>query len=379
MFRLEPGLRAGILAALLWIGSAAGFAAVVWFGLYRGDVVRLVLIETIPVGTWQREQPWPGIIALASTLGFGASVAWGIGRLHTVAAASSRTALLLGSWLIVVLAGGAIGLAAGIGTVIGSGVPRLAFLAQGVPGAIALGLAAGVLYGWMPAWLSLPPRRPGDAAPASIAPQVLGGVAIAAAVGLIVATALVVAQSRRAGLEGQAPPSVIQPQPAPVPTGTPPAPIAPGEHPIDPAWCTPSQLLLHAGGGDAATGHRAAMLIATNTGGDGCVLPGYPDVAFADEHGVAVEAAVRHGGGFMTDDPGASPFELEPGARAVAYLAWDATDGRTAIPQVYIAPYPGALRTLTFVDPEFDITAQTEVAVTAWSPPEDDVTPTTAP
>jgi hypothetical protein len=375
MFRLEPGLRAGILAAVLWLVSGAGFAVVVWFGLYRGDVVRLVLVETIPVQTWQREQPWPIVIALASTLAFGASAAWGIARLHTAAAGSSRAALLMGSWLVVVLAGAATGLAAGIGTVAGDGVPRLAFLAQGVPGAVSLGAAAGLLYGWMPAWLSLPPRRPGDAAPASVAPQVVGAVAIAAIIGLIVATGLVVAESRREGLGGQAPPPVVQPGPAPVPTGTPPPSVAPGEHPVDPSWCTSSQLLLQSGGADGATGHRAALLVATNTGEDGCVLPGYPDVAFADEHGVAVEAAVRCGGGFMTDDPGASPFELEPGARAVAYLAWDATDGRTLIPQVYLAPYPGAQRSLTLVDPPFDITAQTEVAVTAWAPAEDDATP----
>jgi hypothetical protein len=35
---------------------------------------------------------------------------------------------------------------------------------------------------------------------------------------------------------------------------------------------------------------------------------------------------------------------------------------------VYIAPYPGAQRSLAIVEPRFDITAQTEVAVTAWAP-----------
>jgi hypothetical protein len=368
MFRLEPGLRAGILAAALWLASGACFAVVVWFGLYRGDVIRLILVETVPVEIWQRAQPWPVVIALASSLAFGASSSWAIGRLHAAAPDSPRSTLLLGSWLLVVLAGAAVGLAAGVGSLVGSGVPRLAFLAQGVPDAAVLGVAAGLLYGWMPAWLSLPRRRPAEPTPASVTPQVLGAVAIAAGIGLIVATALVAAQSRREGMQGIAPPSVVQPAPAPVPTGTPPPAVAPGEHPADPSWCTPSQLLLQAGGADGATGHRAATITATNIGEDGCVLPGYPDVAFADEHGVAVEAVVRYGGGFMTDDPGPSPFALPPGTRAVARLAWDATDGRSLIPQVYIAPYPGAQRSLAIVEPRFDITAQTEVAVTAWAP-----------
>jgi hypothetical protein len=162
MFRLEPGLRAGILAAALWLASGACFAVVVWFGLYRGDVIRLILVETVPVEIWQRAQPWPVVIALASSLAFGASSSWAIGRLHAAAPDSPRSTLLLGSWLLVVLAGAAVGLAAGVGSLVGSGVPRLAFLAQGVPDAAVLGVAAGLLYGWMPAWLSLPRRRPAE-------------------------------------------------------------------------------------------------------------------------------------------------------------------------------------------------------------------------
>ncbi|HWM34899.1 MAG TPA: DUF4232 domain-containing protein [Pseudolysinimonas sp.] len=372
MFRLAPGLRAGLAASGLWLASALLFAAATWVGLYRGDAIRLVLIETIPVGTWQLDQPWPVVIAVTSLVAFGAAVAWGVALLHRAASSAPRGVLLLATWLVVVLAGAAAGGLTGVGAVIGTGVPRAAFFAQGVPDAIALGTAAGLVFGWMPAWLALPPRRSGEAVTASVAPSALGAVALVAAIALTVSTALVVADARQAGLAGEAPPSVVQPEPEPVPTGTPPPPVAPGEHPSDPSWCTPSQLTLVTAGADAATGHRAATLRATNTSADGCVLPGYPDVAFADEHGMAVGATVRYGGGFMTEDPGPAPFRLEPGADAIAFLAWDVTDGRTMIAQLYLAPYPGAQRTLCIVQPGLDITALTEVAVTAWAPKKTD-------
>ncbi len=107
---------------------------------------------------------------------------------------------------------------------------------------------------------------------------------------------------------------------------------------------------------------------ATNTGRDTCVLPGYPDLAFADEHGIEVPAAVRDGSGFMTQDAGPAALVLAPGDQAVASLAWDATDGRSVIRDLFLAPYAGADRQL-IVTAGMDITAQTEVAVTAWSRP----------
>ncbi len=127
------------------------------------------------------------------------------------------------------------GAATGIGNLIGNGPPpRLAFIAQGLPDAIALGLAAGLLIGWIPAWISLPPRKAvqesppapyrGNRPPAS---AVTGVTAALAGVVLIVSTGIVVADARQAGLAGALPPSVQQPQADPVPTGTPPPPVAP--------------------------------------------------------------------------------------------------------------------------------------------------------
>ena len=371
MFRRAPGLLAGLVAALLWLASGVLFGLIVWFGLYTGDVVRLFVAETVPVEIWHAGAPWMVLIPLASTLAFGGATAWAIGRVAPQAAtsgSSARTLRFLASWMVVVLAGAAVGAAGGIGTLLGSGPPpRLAFVVQGLPDAVAAGLGAGLLLGWLPALIALGRARPATTASPTPAVTAPGVVAAIAALVLIASTAVVVSDARQAGLAGEAPSSVQQPQPDPVPTGTPPPIVAPGDHPIDPSWCTPSQLQLEAGAADAATGHRSAILVATNTGQDACVMPGYPDVAFADEHGVAVEAAVRYGGGFMTEDPGATPFALAPGTEAVARIAWDATDGRTVIPQLYLAPFPGAERTLLILEQGLDITAATEVAVTAWA------------
>jgi hypothetical protein len=94
-------------------------------------------------------------------------------------------------------------------------------------------------------------------------------------------------------------------------------------------------------------------------------MTGYPDLAFADEHGSAVAAAVRNGSGFMAQDPG--PVTLHPGDRVIAVLAWDATDGRSIIPQLWVAPYAGADRNL-LTTTGMDITADHPAAVMTKAP-----------
>jgi hypothetical protein len=367
MFRVEASVRAGIAAAVLWLASGVVFAAIVWFRLYTGDVIRLLVPETIPVETWQLSLPWQVAIPLLSTLFVAAAAAFGTGRLRTPGSEPPRRVLLLAIWLVVVATGAVVGVLTGIGALIGNGQPpRLAFIAQGLPDAIAPALYWGLLTGWLPALVSLPPRGGREASP-RMPWQLPAVIALVSGVSLVAATAVVTAEARSAGLQGEPPSSVQEPQPDPIPTGTPPPMVAPGTYVIDPSWCTPSQLLLAAGGADAATGHRTAAVSATNVGQDPCVLPDYPDVAFADEHGVAVEAAVRHGGGFMTDDPGPAALTLQPGDMATAFLAWDATDGRTVIPTLYLAPYAGAERQFIALAQQFDITAASEVAVTAWA------------
>jgi hypothetical protein len=59
-------------------------------------------------------------------------------------------------------------------------------------------------------------------------------------------------------------------------------------------------------------------------------------------------------------------LELEPGSTAVSYAAWDATDGRTTLDTLYVAPFAGAERTVVTLERAWDLTAASVVAVTAW-------------
>ena len=60
----------------------------------------------------------------------------------------------------------------------------------------------------------------------------------------------------------------------------------------------------------------------------------------------------------MAIDPGPAPITLEPGSSATSELGWDASDGRTLIGAVWIAPYQGVTRTVLPAD--FDITAEAD-------------------
>ena len=57
------------------------------------------------------------------------------------------------------------------------------------------------------------------------------------------------------------------------------------EGPIGSDWCEAGNLSIEVAGADAATGHRRAVLRATNVGSAPCVLDGYPDIAIADALG----------------------------------------------------------------------------------------------
>jgi uncharacterized protein DUF4232 len=380
--------RLGAATAAIWLLCGAAFGLVVWFGLLRGDIVRLLVPETIDPRHWTSPMPWPIVVPAASTVLAGA-LASALGNIILRrSATSARAVVVLALWLVVVATFAVVGTLSGISLLIGRGAPAsLSTVAQGLPADLAPALYAGLITGWIAALLATigRPRVGGRAVPPPIPSPVSADgrgstrpgrrldaaimvVAAASAVALVAAGAAESAQASASGLAGHAPPSMQQPAPTPVPTGTPPPARAPGDHPADPNWCTVSQLAFADLGGDAATGHREESVQVTNTGRDHCVLPGYPDVAFADAHGVDVPAAVRNGSGFMTQDPGSAALTLAPGDRAVAWLAWDATDGRTVIPQLYLAPYAGADRQL-LITRGMDITAQTEVAVTAWSRP----------
>jgi hypothetical protein len=158
------------------------------------------------------------------------------------------------------------------------------------------------------------------------------------------------------------------PAPEPIPTGTPVPGVAPGEWQADPLWCTSGQLEMTAGTADAATGHRALVMRATNVSDAACIMEGYPDVAFADVYSNALSVEVDHGGTMLGADAGVTRIEVEPGASVVSTLGWDAmpTAGLETAGWLHLAAYHGAERQMVVV--ETDITGGT-VSVTAWAAP----------
>jgi hypothetical protein len=106
-----------------------------------------------------------------------------------------------------------------------------------------------------------------------------------------------------------------------------------------------------------------------NTGGSPCVLNSYPDVAFNDVAGWAMEVLLVRGGSFMTTDPGVRPVIVVPGGTAEAYLGWNAMAGAgdTRVGTVLVAPFSGAARSSLAMD--LDMVNGGYVAVTAWSLP----------
>ena len=84
----------------------------------------------------------------------------------------------------------------------------------------------------------------------------------------------------------------------------------------------------------------------TNNGSAPCVLESYPDVAFDNVDGWAIDVLVVHGGSFMTDDPGIKPVTLAPGESAQASMGWNAmaAAGDTRVGSMLVAPYAGTLR-----------------------------------
>jgi hypothetical protein len=144
----------------------------------------------------------------------------------------------------------------------------------------------------------------------------------------------------------------------------PPQDLVSPEGPIGSDWCPAGSLSIEIEGGDATTGHREAVLRATNVSNTPCVLDGYPDVAIADAHGNEVPLEIVHGSSFMATDPEPSIIILAPGDGAASVLGWDATDGRTSIGAVYVAAYAGMPRVALVAS--WNMTPSTHIATTAW-------------
>ena len=370
-----------VLASLMWFGSGAIYGLLTWFSVIPVSP-ELVFPETISAYTWQSVAPWNVVLPALGTLAFAAVFAVLLLLLR-------RTFITV--WFAAIGASFVTALLFAIGQTLANWPPmRAAMVLQYVTEALPDSAYFGLVWGWLPATVAvLLARR--EAAQAGVAPVAspselpianrdadaaaraprrsrLVAASVAALLAVVVGGGIVAsvpaANTANRALNDNTPPEIVQPQPSYTPP--PPVSVAPGDFTIPAEWCTGAQLSLLAGGGDAATGHRQYSFTATNVSDTACVLEGYPDFAFGNSESGDLGVTVFHGGSFLTEDAGDTPITLEPGARALTQLGWNAnaTAGVFATETIWAAPYPGAER-LPFAE-ELDITAGSTVAATAW-------------
>lgn len=146
--------------------------------------------------------------------------------------------------------------------------------------------------------------------------------------------------------------------------------------------CTPADLTLELGAGDAAMGHRYSAIVATNDSDRACTLRGYPGIGARGEWGsrfllvASQEAVTGQDDPALASDP--PPVTVLPGETAIAPLEWTGelagaesewasilvvqpAAGQTpvAVPAVLAEPTSGAV----------DIGMQTTVRVAWWRAP----------
>jgi len=363
-----------LVATLLWFASGAAYGLLTWFSVLPISPA-LVFPETIGASTWQSVAPWNAVLPALGALAFAAIFALLLALLRRS---------FVAVWFAAIAASFLTALIFAVGQTVADWPPmRAAMVLQYVTDALPDAGYWGMIWGWVPALVAVLLRRR-VASRAAVVPVAFESVSDAAApaprrataVPALVAALLVLvagvgivasvpaANTANRALNDDTPAPIVQPQPAYTPP--PPVSVAPGDFTIDPGWCTNAQLSLLDGGGDAATGHRQFSFTATNISDTACVLDGYPDFAFGNAESGDLGVNVFHGGSFMTEDAGATPITLEPGARAMTQLGWNAnaTAGVFATDTIWTAPYPGAER-LPFPQ-QLDITAGSTVAATAW-------------
>ena len=369
---MRPSLLVTTAAAtLLWFASGVAYGLFVWFGVLPVSP-EIVFPETIDAYTWQSVAPWNIVLPALGVFAFAAVFAL---LVHLLRRPGRGTFLPV--WFAAIAASFVTSLLFAIGQTAANWPPmRAAMVLQYVTEALPDAGYWGIVWGWVPAVVAvLLARRavapvtdaPDAAAPAprraSAVPAIVAALLVLVA-GVGIVTSVPAANTANRALYDDTPPAIVEPQPTFTPP--PPASVAPGDFLIPAGWCTADQISLLAGGGDAATGHRQFSFSATNVSDAPCVLEGYPDVAFGNDESGDLGVNVFHGGSFMTEDAGAAPITLGPGARALTQLGWNAnaTAGVFATQTIWAAPYPGAVR-LPFSQ-ELDITAGSTVAVTAW-------------
>lgn len=156
----------------------------------------------------------------------------------------------------------------------------------------------------------------------------------------------------------------------------------PATAPADAETCTPADLTLALGAGDAAMGHRYSAIVATNDSDRPCTLRGYPGIGARGEWGSQFLLVASQEGLTGQDDPALAadppPVTILPGETAIAPLEWtgelagaesewasilvvQAAAGQTpvAVPAVLAEPTSGPV----------DIGMQTTVRVAWWRAP----------
>ncbi|MGN6326190.1 DUF4232 domain-containing protein [Pseudolysinimonas sp.] len=346
-------IGAGLLAAVLWAATA--------------------LLAQVPIGPrplgWIAQVLVPGplvelaalpIAAQAAVVVIGALV---LGVLVTGAALLARGPIRVPVvWLAVPLAAFVVGLAMGLGQVLGVS-PRLGVSFPVADVARSLGVQAwGLLVGWAPAFVA------GWSAdgPSRRIPGTVLGVAAPLLVSALVASMAVAAPLRYAALDHRAAASPAAPS-APATASPSTASATPGDD-LATTDCPADRLVLAGTGGGAATGHREYDLEIRNDSGRVCRLTGYPGVVFRGAAHRVTAATVTPGRSFMAEDPGAVPVTLAPGGMAVTSLGWDAgaePADPTASTTVELVVATGA-RPIDAASDPLDVVDGTTVFVTAW-------------
>lgn len=366
-------LRITAVSGLLWLLSGA-LNGLILTSQTRipAQFTRLVFPETIALRTWQYAQPWPILLTLFSVLtllAFTFLLLRGAGQRS--AKAGTKTPGFLATWMCIIIAAFGTAVFASLGYIFASWPPaRLASLLDGIQPALFNAGYWGILWGWIPALLAgVAASRASASNPADPKPvrNQRDGLPVALAVLLALSLTAVVPAAHYYTKSARAI-DAATPQEAPVSTSTPfgwadrsDAFQEAGEN-----WCTGEQVAISVGEPEGATGHRGMGIVLTNTDTKPCVLESYPDVVFDNAEGWAIDVMVVHGGSFMTDDPGISKIELAPGARAQAFLGWNAmaSAGDIRTGKILVAPFAGTLRNSLAVD--LDIIDRGTVSVTAW-------------
>ena len=371
--RVRLGWGPSLVTTVLWLGSSGAFAYLAWQERIPRQILAHVLPESMPSSLVYLTFPWIVLVPLLSTVGV-FLVHLLLAGLVGTDASGPRFTRFLALWFVAVVTGVLATAPFALSAVITAFPPsRAAFILDPAGSLILHSGYWGLLLGWIPALLGVRRRAKAEAVTAASRRPlaVLAGVVVlmlglsTLTLGAGARAARVASAEASAVAEGE----TLGAVPDPDVESTPPPTIAPGADldDVDPTWCTPEQATPLLGDPDAATGHRVLTIEVMNFSDTPCVLDGYPDLAFADADGSAIDVTVTHGGSFMAEDPGAMPITVPAQGYGVTHIGWNAmaTDGELATYTLYSALYPGLERGSWPIT--LDIVAGGEVFVTAWA------------